>query len=188
MGLFSNFFKWIRGFFKRRKESKEERVEEKKEDEEEKERKSEIKDIGSKLENIEAKLKKSEENIEAEEGFQEATIVKEEVELDEVEEVISKEKAAEERGDSTEIKSAKQNEEGEVNKLKKHLANLNQWLAQFEAHEKTEFGELEGKTKELRELIRELTRAETSDRFSSEKNWEKEINKRAMIERVALLN
>jgi|TARA_Y100000310_G_C20539826_1_gene742664 DNA repair exonuclease SbcCD ATPase subunit len=164
MGLFSNLFGWITKLFRFGK-SKD--VSSDSSDVESDSEKKEMEEIGAKLENIEAKLEKKEENIEAEEGFEEAKIEEEEVELKKVEASISEEKVAETTGDERIIESAKQHEKEDVNKLKKHLADLTQQLARFEVDEKKEVGELEGKTKELRNLIDELYTAEKSGRFTS---------------------
>jgi len=161
MGLFSSLFGWITKLFGKSKflsaGSDNEKNPEKKE----------IEELGARLETIESKLEKEEENIEAEEGFEEAKIEEEEVELKKVEASISEEKVAETTGDERIIESAKQHEKEDVNKLKKHLADLTQQLARFEVDEKKEVGELEGKTKELRNLIDELYTAEKSGRFTS---------------------
>ncbi|RZD30676.1 MAG: hypothetical protein CXT77_03920 [uncultured DHVE6 group euryarchaeote] len=161
MKIFSSLFGWITKLFGKGKflsaGSDNEKNPEKKE----------IEELGAKLETIESKLEKEEENLEAEEGFEEAKIEEEEVELKEVEASISAEKVAETTGDERIIESAKQREKEEVNKLKKHLADLTQQLARFEVDEKKEVGELEGKTKEVRNLIDELYTAEKSGRFTS---------------------
>jgi DNA repair exonuclease SbcCD ATPase subunit len=163
MNMFSNLFAWIAKLFGKGKFLSASS------DNKQNSEKKELEELGAKLATIESKLEKEEETLDAEEGFVEGKIEEEEVELKEVEDSISAEKVAETTGDERIIESANQRENEEVNKLKKHLADLTQQLARFEADEKKEVGELEGKTDELRNLIDELRRAETSGRFSSQK-------------------